>query len=278
MSAKPEEPQPSGSHSPLGSARWGTCSALVLAHPGHELLVHGWLERARPVVFVLTDGSGRTGRSRLASTTGVLRRAGARPGAVYGHWSDAALYAVILEGVVQDLYRLVDALAEQLVGLDIDFVVGDALEGYNPCHDLARYVVNAAVRRVTRRHRRTVGNYEFLLAAPPTPPAGDADPGLLVHRLDDAAFRRKVAAARGYTGLQEEIARVREEADLESFRVECVRPVDPEAMLSRFDAATPFYETWGARRVSEGHYSTVIRYREHVRPLARALWAYADER
>src|SRR5207302_1404403 len=31
-------------------------SALLVAHPGHELRVHGWLERERPLVFVLTDG------------------------------------------------------------------------------------------------------------------------------------------------------------------------------------------------------------------------------
>lgn len=31
-------------------------AALVVAHPGHELRVYGWLEQARPRVFVLTDG------------------------------------------------------------------------------------------------------------------------------------------------------------------------------------------------------------------------------
>src|SRR4030095_641561 len=30
-----------------------TRAALVSAHPGHELRVHGWLEIARPLVFVL---------------------------------------------------------------------------------------------------------------------------------------------------------------------------------------------------------------------------------
>jgi hypothetical protein len=44
----------------------------MIAHPGHELRVHHWIERTRPLVFVLTDGSGHTGVSRLASTTAVL--------------------------------------------------------------------------------------------------------------------------------------------------------------------------------------------------------------
>jgi hypothetical protein len=47
-------------------------SALIIAHPGHEIRVHGWLERAKPVVYVLTDGSGRSGQSRLASTARLL--------------------------------------------------------------------------------------------------------------------------------------------------------------------------------------------------------------
>ncbi|HEX8245140.1 MAG TPA: hypothetical protein VF541_16635, partial [Longimicrobium sp.] len=48
--------------------------ALVVAHPGHELRVYGWMERARPLVFVLTDGSGSGSEGRLESTTGVLAR------------------------------------------------------------------------------------------------------------------------------------------------------------------------------------------------------------
>jgi hypothetical protein len=54
-------------------------AALVVAHPGHELRVHHWLELTRPFVIVLTDGSGHSGQSRLASTTRVLAAAGARP-------------------------------------------------------------------------------------------------------------------------------------------------------------------------------------------------------
>jgi hypothetical protein len=54
-----------------------------VAHPGHELRVFGWLHAARPRVFVLTDGSGRTGRSRLPSTTRILREAGAEPASIY---------------------------------------------------------------------------------------------------------------------------------------------------------------------------------------------------
>ena len=45
---------------------------------------------------------------------------------------------------------------------------------------------------------------------------------------------------------------------------------------ARRDAAAPagyrpYYETYGERQVAAGHYRTVIRYDEHVRPLIHAL-------
>src|SRR5260370_6140515 len=56
----------------------GGRALLVVAHPGHELRLFGWLCSARPDVLVLTDGSGHSGRSRIEATriflniTGVL--------------------------------------------------------------------------------------------------------------------------------------------------------------------------------------------------------------
>ncbi|HUE39393.1 MAG TPA: hypothetical protein VMR29_07805 [Candidatus Binatia bacterium] len=44
-------------------------AARVVAHPGHELRVHHWMERVRPVVCVLTNGSGASGCSRIRYVT-----------------------------------------------------------------------------------------------------------------------------------------------------------------------------------------------------------------
>jgi hypothetical protein len=52
--------------------------------------------------------------------------------------------------------------------------------------------------------------------------------------------------------------------------------VEEGSSLRRLDGEAPFYERHGARRVAEGRYRTVIRYREHVRPIAAALWAHAQ--
>src|SRR5882724_5736152 len=114
--------------------------ALIVAHPGHELRVHRWLELAKPAAFVLTDGSGRTGRSRLDSTRQVLAAAGATQAGIFGRFTDAHIYAMIRRADLAPLLDLMRELADQLSGLDVDYVVGDALEGFNPSHDLCRFL------------------------------------------------------------------------------------------------------------------------------------------
>src|SRR5947209_8011263 len=118
-------------------------AALVLGHPGHELLVHGWLEVTQPLVFVLTDGSGRSNQSRLASTTKILNQAGAKLGSIYGRLTDAVAYAAILNHEFDLFVGIAENLCEEFAVQRIGCVAGDACEGYNPMHDVCRLVINA---------------------------------------------------------------------------------------------------------------------------------------
>src|SRR5438105_15061110 len=70
---------------------------LLIAHPGHELLLYAWISRNKPVVHVLTDGDVHSSGGRLGATTELLRGLGARPGAIFGRLSDREAYAMILE-------------------------------------------------------------------------------------------------------------------------------------------------------------------------------------
>src|ERR1700738_2846371 len=137
-------------------------AALVIAHPGHELRVHHWLEQARPLVLVLTDGSGRTDRSRLASTTVALQRVGAVPGQLYGRFSDREFYRMILAADPAPFFALAEEIARVLDGEAIDYVAGDAVEGFNPGHDVCRLLLNAALLRIEQANSRSLRNYEFL--------------------------------------------------------------------------------------------------------------------
>ena len=100
-------------------------AALVLAHPGHELRCYHWFEQARPLVYVLTDGSGHHGTSRLGSTTTLLRAVGATRGSIYGRFPDRVLYQALLGQDDALLQALASELAEGLLRAEIDYVVAD---------------------------------------------------------------------------------------------------------------------------------------------------------
>jgi hypothetical protein len=259
-------------NSPFVSADMRT--ALVIGHPGHELLVHGWLEVTQPLVFVFTDGSGRSNQSRLASTTKILKQTGAKFGSIYGRLTDATAYAAILNHEFDSFVGLARELCEAFVAERIDYVAGDAFEGYNPMHDVCRLVINAAVTVAQRLRGHRVGNLEFSLTGGPhvchDPPHADG----ICRLLDDAAFARKMAAAKGYAQLAGEVHAALERTSTDAFRVECLCPVDPGGDHPCDDP--PFYEQYGEKQVAAGYYHRVLRYDEHIAPLAEALRRYAE--
>jgi hypothetical protein len=257
-----------------GSARSDMRTAVVVGHPGHELLVHGWLETTRPVVFALTDGSGRSKQSRLASTTRVLNQTGAKSGSIYGRLTDAEGYAAILNHDFDLFVGLARELCEAFVAERIDCVAGDAFEGYNPMHDVCRLVINAAVILSERTRGRHLANLEFSLVDQPDGCRERPHGNGIWRRLDDAAFTRKLAAARGYSQLAGEVFAALERTSTDAFRVECLHPADL-SVHHRCDVA-PFYEQYGEKQVAAGYYQRVLRYNEHIAPLAEALKRYVE--
>ncbi len=183
-------------------------------------------------------------------------------------------YAAILDHE----FDLFVGLARELCGAflveRIDYVAGDALEGYNPMHDVCRLVINAAVTVARRARGHRVANFEFSLIGQPVchePPHSDG----ICRLLDDAAFARKMAAAKGYAELAGEVHATLERTSTDALRVECLRPVGPGPGDYRCDQL-PFYEQYGEKQVAAGYYHRVLRYHEHIVPLAEALRHYAE--
>lgn len=243
-------------------------AALVIGHPGHELLVHRWLELARPMVFVLTDGSGRTNQSRLNSTSEILNQTGAKQGSIYGRLTDRAAYSAMLNHEFDLFVQLAGELAAALTSARIDYVVGDAREGYSPTHDVCRLVINAALEVANRMSGQRVGNFEFVLRSPQVDHES-RHPGDIHLTLDQEAFARKLARAKAYAGLSAEVSAALGRTPVDAFRTEHLRRVSLNHEVH--SEGRPFYEQYGEKRVAEGHYKRVIRYREHLAPLAEAL-------
>jgi hypothetical protein len=244
-----------------------------MAHPGHELRVHGWLETARPLTFVLTDGSGGAGEGRIGSTMRLLNAVGARPAALKGRFSDRQIYQWVMERRHAVFTALADELARDLAAGGIDYVVGDAEEGYNPSHDLCRMIIGTALALLRRDTGRMLPNYDFpLVGRPDEGPAA----GAIRLVLDQAALDRKFAAARGYSELADEVAAALAKTGPDAFRQEVLRPCGAEAGLARSGAEKPYYETYGEEQVAKGRYAAVLRWSEHMQPLAEALRRHTE--
>lgn len=252
----------------------GLCSyrrpALLIGHPGHELRVLGWLAENRAHVYVLTDGSGLDGRSRLPATSRLLDRLGAKRGQLFGLFSDAEIYRAILNHEIGTFQSIVDQLARSLVEHGIDFVAADAAEGFNPTHDICRQLANAAVSKARTLTGRSIANYEFCLTEWDLKGEEKHDDQCWHLRLEDRLLRLKLDAAREYEELRDEVEQAIAQKGGEYFRVECLRKVT-RSFLEYQPGYRPYYEELGEQRVATGKYRTAIRYQSHMLPILRAI-------
>ncbi len=251
-------------------------AALMIAHPGHELRVYDWLSRARPSVFVLTDGSSHCRRPRLHRTTSILNSLGAQPASIYGRITDAEIYSAILDRNCDLFVETARELAEALVRDQIEYVVGDAIEGYNPAHDVCRLIINAAVKRASQMGHR-VENFDVLLAGNAANYPAETLTDAISIEVDDKMLSQKLQAARDYSELAVDVHRILDEEGIDSLRTECLRRVTEDSGDGHFKEP-PYYEIYGEQQVAAGYYQQVIRYREHVLPIARALRQYVASR
>src|SRR5262245_45437752 len=127
----------------LDSHRW----ALVVAHPGHELRAFHFVERTRPMVSVLTDGSGWNGPPRIAESAELLTGLGAPLGPVFGRLVDRHAYAHLMSSDTTVFMDIANTIAARFAEAGITAVVTDAAEEYNPLHDVCRAVAECAVAR-----------------------------------------------------------------------------------------------------------------------------------
>ncbi len=232
---------------------------LILAHPGHELRIFHWMELSGAVVCLLTDGSGGNAAARTDYSRRAVAAAGAEEGPVFGPMSDKAWYEAILARVAKPFHGVVDAAVAAARGAASVTVIADAVDGYNPVHDLTSAVGAAVAARLRASH----GSVTSLVSAAVPGVAGTVRRGLL---LDIAAQERKAAAIHAYAPLAEEARRIFDEAP-ESFGREVLLEQD----FGWSDDFEPQWEKFARQRVATGHYLNPITYRDHVLPMARAI-------
>lgn len=237
-------------------------AALVIAHPGHELLLHHWMERARPIVFALTDGSGGSGVSRSAHSARVVTAAGGRVGPVFGAKPDREWYEAILGGDRGFFCAVARTIGAACVEAGVRCVVTDSVEYFNPMHDLCAALASFVARSVASETGCEVGLFDYPIEQPNPASSGVA----VVIELDRDALERKRAAATSIPPLASEVAR-----HLDRAPRECLRRVAPDREWPRHAAEEPHYERVGRERIARSAYDRLITYEKHVRPLALGL-------
>jgi hypothetical protein len=88
-------------------------------------------------------------------------------------------------------------LTATLVRERIDYVVGDAIEGYNPSHDLCRAIIDAAVEIASHERDCDILNFEVLLTSDPENYAAAKSAGALWLELDEHELSHKIEVALG---------------------------------------------------------------------------------
>src|SRR5262249_13363976 len=140
-----------------------------------------------------------------------------------------------------------EELARSFVRERIEYVVADALEGYNPTHDMCRSMVDAAVALAGVQLHRVIESFEFPLTGRPDVCDAHLRERAIWIELNDEELQRKLHAAQEYTELAEEVTATLASVGVQPFRVECLRPSSPTSD-ERFAREAPAYERFGEAR------------------------------
>ena len=245
--------------------------AFVMAHPGHELRVHSWLNRLQPQVILITDGSGRGGADHVALSACTIDQSGASLNAASAQWTDHQAYNHILTCNAVAVSKAINDVAQELAMHSIEWVICDAIEGFNPVHDLCSVMAVQASSIAERATGKAIKCVDFPLEGPPESATQTGERSELKLNLSDEEWRAKREAIAQNSALQFEIDRGFRLYGERAFRTEVLTPVNIKKSLSWLAQNKPFYEVHGEKRVQEGVYKNVLRYREHFLPLVEQV-------
>jgi hypothetical protein len=244
---------------------------FVFGHPNHELAVFGALQRLRPATVFLTDGGGP---ERLDQTREGLAAIGLLERATFLGFDENDFYAELLGGETSLFRQVAAAVRPAIAAAEPACLFADAVEFYNPVHDLTLPIA---------------------LAALDGRPARCFEVPLIYESADEAGRHvvQRVAPWRGGGLLQltltpAELAAKRRARDHVYTRlVGQLQPLlggltDAELAREDFAAAAPVprppapgqalrYEHRGELLHRQGKVGRVIRYAEHYAPVAAAL-------
>jgi hypothetical protein len=233
------------------------------------------LTRVKPLVFVVTDGSGRDADARIEASAKLLAGGLGTRASVFGRWTDRELYDALFEGRFDPFLALRDALVEAWRTENVRTVISDAYERQVLMHDVVQITVSAAVG-IGRRRGAEIDLFELPISLGPE----DERPGRQLPacaiETSDQVLEQKITAARAYQSavVQREVEAFLAARSVEGFRVETLVHSIVRTSDDLEHEPQPAWELHGERLMEQGVYDRVIRLREHLIPLTRALESF----
>jgi hypothetical protein len=243
--------------------------AVVIGHPGHELRAFKFIKEHKPDIFIITDGSGATNISRVDNSIKIIESLGARYIKLFEPIPDKLIYRFMLEGNIAEIHKIKNDLSEKFIIEGYDFVIGDSLEGFNPTHDLCRYIINSIVKDCQLKANRIISNYSFDLDKAPNKVKNNVANMLI--ELHVRELEQKYEAAISYPELKFEVEKVLKIYGKEAFKFEYYSKIDDPNSLKNWDEISPQYENFGKEKVNNCLYPEVIQFEKHMKPIALSL-------
>lgn len=185
----------------------GDNTLALFSHPNHELAIHGFMQRVKPWIVYLTDGGSG---ARVGQTRQGLAEIGLLDKATFLNHSETSFYQALVNCDSAFFRRVAAQVRDVIAAVSPRYALCDAVEFYNPVHDLSLPLLRAALRGSAE-----ISAYEIPLvyqtsASPESyelqrmPPSRQTD--CLSFDLTDHEFERKHQARdRVYTILRSDL-------------------------------------------------------------------------
>lgn len=250
-------------------------SLFLFSHPNHEVAVYGTLKRLQPVVIFLTDGGGA---ARVEQTKRGLDFILDLQRAHFLNHSEQSFYEAVLTNDLKFWRSVVDQVSDIIRRHQPSEIYCDAVEFYNPVHDMSLPVARAAAKdspktalfEIPLIYQKNTGEKNYELQSVAKDLAGQAVNNDLMQEELDA--KTSILAGDTYSILKSQLGNLISDAmarraHREEFlkaRRQLPRPASDQKLR---------YDERGIIQKNAGLVAKAITYKDHYAPLYNGLCA-----
>jgi LmbE family N-acetylglucosaminyl deacetylase len=248
---------------------------MIFAHPSHELGLFGLAQKVEADFLFLTDGNVR---ERIAESRAALATISRVAGARYLEIPEFTVYEKVIERDLDFFREIVHRVREVVDEVEPDQILCDAVEFYNPSHDMTLPITLAALAgrevdlyEVPLIHELRDGEQRYVMQRVVPSRRGEA---VAIHLTPEETAAKKHARDEIYLALKADLGQTVTGVSDEALSLEEVRLAD-RGLAKPPDECVLRYDYRGRKLKERGEVDQALSYAEHYRPVAAALLAAA---